>query len=63
MSWNSWIDHKNHTNLWGAQFTEQWSNFRGVLSPSTNSDLGTISRQRDQNSDYGSISQQAVNEN
>ena len=61
-NWNSWVEKRNRTNVWGAKFTDQWSNRRGVLIPSTNSDLGALSRARAQNSDYGSIPQNAVNE-
>ena len=61
VSWDSWVNYNNQRNVWGAQFSDQWFNRRGVISPSINSDLGSFSRNRTQNSDYGSISQNVVN--
>ena len=53
-TWQEWLNAKAARNPWGPRFTYQWSENRGILRRSQNSDLGSLARAPSNHSDYGS---------
>ena len=53
-TWQEWLNSKASKNPWGPRFTHQWSENRGFMRRSTNSDLGSVTQAPSVNSDYGS---------
>ena len=56
-TWQAWLSSKVNINPWGPRFSNQWTDNRGHLRRSENSDLGSVAQALSVNSDYGSARQ------